>query len=315
MKYQDFSQGQKRYINGVLGKYMDSYVREHLIWTSEQMYHDFIEYLRSFHKKGWYGKQSYKNGVYYFINKEEELWMVSEHAEEFILSRFQKKYEKNLTLARKKGPLVDRVRLGYRWNENLFYDLNYGLYKGSHNYKKTEIVEGESLIPWSIEHVNTELADYDTDLISVLEALSTSPIEKMFYQYWIDNYYKKDILFPAIIPEVCGTRSFFWTEQYDGHYYLKLSDIPFKERRQTHDTKSTNIRFDFLILNWYKQKMLFVELDGHEYHKTVEQRSKDAIKRSIATKYGFQLNVMTGTQINRNLKACFDSIHDFLTID
>ncbi|MEK4870021.1 MULTISPECIES: hypothetical protein [unclassified Niallia] len=288
MEYQDFSQEQKWYINGVLGKYMDTYVRDHLIWTPEQMYHDFIEYLRSFHKKGWYGKQSYKNGVYSFLNKEEELWMVSEDAEEFILSRFQKKYEKNFKLARKKGPLIDRVRLGYRWNEDLFFDINYGLYKGSHNYKKTEIVEGESLIPWTVEHVNTELAGYDTDLPTVLESLSTSPIEKMFYQYWLDNYYKKDTSFPAIIPEVCGTRSFFWAEQCNGHYYLKLSDIPDKERRM-HDTNSTNIRFDFQILNWCKQKMLFVELDGHEYHKTVEQRSKDAIKRANCHKVWFSI--------------------------
>ena len=98
MEYHDFSQEQKWYINGVLVKYMDTYVRDHLIWTPEQMYHVFIEYLRSFHKKGWYGKQSYKNGVYSFLNKEEELWMVSEDAEEFILSRFQKKYEKNFKL-------------------------------------------------------------------------------------------------------------------------------------------------------------------------------------------------------------------------
>jgi hypothetical protein len=314
MEYQDFSQEQKWYINGVLGKYMDTYVRDHLIWTAEQMFHDFIDYLSSFHKKGWYGKRYYKNGVHSFPNKEEELWMVSKDAEEYILSRFQKKYEKNFKLARKKGPLIDRVRLGYRWNDDNFFDINYGLYKGSHNYKRTDIVEGESLIPWTIEHVNSELAGYNTDLKNILDSLSTSPIEKMFYEHWIENYYKKDKSLPAIIPEVCGTRSFFWTEQCNGHYYIKQSDIPEKERR-IFKTKSVNIRFDFLILNWYKQKMLFVELDGHEYHKTVEQRSKDAIKRAIATKYGFQLNVITGTQINRNLKACFDSINEFLSID
>ncbi|MBZ9537151.1 hypothetical protein KGR20_23675 [Cytobacillus oceanisediminis] len=49
--------------------------------------------------------------------------------------------------------------------------------------------------------------------------------------------------------------------------------------------------------------------------KQLNSEVKMQLKGQIATKYGFQLNVMTGTQINRNIKACFDSIHDFLTID
>jgi hypothetical protein len=314
LDYKDLKQEQKWYVNGVIGKYMDSYIRDHLVWTPEQMYHDFIEYLKGFHNKGWYGKKSFINGEWVFENKEEELWMVSEDAKEYIMSRFQKKYEKNQKLARKKGPLLDRIRLGLKWNKDLFFDINYGLYKGTHNYIKTEIVEGEKLIPWTIAHVNKELEEYNTDLPSVLRNLSTSYIEKKFYEYWIENYYRENSMLPAIIPEICGTRSMFYCIKCNGHYYLKVADIE-KSERQKYGYKQVNVRFDFAIINWYKQKMVLIELDGHDTHKTVSQRTKDAVKRSIATAHGFHLNVFTGTQINRNIEACFDSIHSLLTKD
>ena len=35
-----------------------------------------------------------------------------------------------------------------------------------------------------------------------------------------------------------------------------------------------------------KQKMLFLELDGHDYHKTKDQRINDSIKKAIATNEG-----------------------------
>lgn len=315
MNYSEFNQPQKWYVNGVLAKYMDTYIREHLIWTPEQMYHDLINYLTSNHKKGWYGKKTYIDGEWVFINKAEELWLVSKDAEAHIMEVFTRKYKKNLKLARTKGPLIDRLRFGYRWDDNLFYDINYGLQKGSHNYKKTDIVEGETLIPWTIEHVNAELSGYDIDLPTVLTKLSRSPIEQLFYKHWLDKYYSLDHSLPALIPEICGTRAMFWAKKYRDTYYLKTSDIPRKLWSDDHIPRSVNIRFDFVIINWYKQKMLFIELDGHEYHKTVEQRSQDAIKRSIATNHGFQLNVYTGTQINRNIEACFDSIKNFLEKD
>lgn len=316
VEYNDLEQKSKWYINGVIGKYMDSYVREHLIWTPEQMYHDFIEFLKDSHKKGWYGRYGQYNDEHELIfpNKDEELWMVSEEAEAFLMDRFTKKYHKNQKLARKKGPLIDRLRLGLRWDNEQFYDINYGLYPGTANYRKTEIVEGQSIIPWTIEHVNSELKNnYNTDLENVLILLSNSPIEKMFYEHWLKNYYDDNSL-PAIVPEVCGTRSMFWCQRCEDKYYMKYSDID-EQKRLTMDVKGVNIRFDFSIINWYKQKMLFVELDGHNYHKTVGQRSKDAVKRSIATKHGFHLDVITGSQIHENLEACFDRVNDFLTKD
>ncbi|WP_339797863.1 DUF559 domain-containing protein [Paenibacillus sp. FSL R5-0744] len=311
MKYKDLTQEEKWYVNGVLGKYMDKYVRDHLVWTPEQMYSDFIDYLTKFHEQGWYGKQFFENGVGIYKNKKEELWMVSEGGREHIMDSFTRKYNKNQKLARKKGPLVDRVRLGYRWDNDSFFDFGYGLQSGTHNYKKAEIVEGETLIPWTIAHVNHELERYGTNLEELLIKFSKSPIEKHFYKYWLNNYTDDESL-PALVPEVCGTREMFWTQTLDGMYYLNMSHIP-KNNPKRMDAKATNVRFDFMLVNWYKQKKLLIELDGHDYHKTVEQRSKDAVKRAIATSQGFQLNVFTGTQVTRNVSACFDTIKDFLS--
>ncbi|PFF52190.1 hypothetical protein [Bacillus cereus] len=309
MHYNDFETKSKRYISGVISKYMDSYIRENLIWTPEQMYVDFLEYKKDSHEKGWYGSRLRIDGEWVSPNKEEELWLVSEEAESLIMDRFTKKYHKNNTLARTKGPMVDRIRFGLNWNNE--YDINYGLYPGTSDYRKTEIVEGQSIIPWTIQHVENELMEnYNKSLVEVLEELSQSYIEKAFYKFWIDNFYN-DKLNPAIIPEISGTRRKFWASNCNDKYYFKSSDIP-KEEWQRFDVKNSTLRFDFAIVNWYTQKMLLIELDGHDYHKTVGQRSKDAVKRGLATQQGFQMSVFTGSQINSNLEACFDSIKDFL---
>ena len=60
-----------------------------------------------------------------------------------------------------------------------------------------------------------------------------------------------------------------------------------------------------------EQKMLFIELDGHDYHKTKDQRINDSIKRTIAANEGWQMNVVTGTQIYQNVQAVFDSMKDY----
>jgi hypothetical protein len=309
MEFNDFDQESKWYINGVVAKFMDSYIRDHLIWTPEQMYLSFIEYKKEMHENGWYGYKTRVDGEYIFPRKDAELWMVSEEAESFLMERFTKKYHKNNKLARKKGPMVDRIRFGLNWDNE--YDINYGLYPGTSNYRKTEIVEGESIIPWTIEHVENELmTNYNKSLKEVFEELSNSYIEKEFYKFWLENYYE-DKLNPALIPEISGTRRKFYAEKCNEKYYFKISDIPEKER-WNYDVKSTNLRFDFAIINWYKQRMILIELDGHDYHKTVGQRSKDAVKRGLATQQGFQMSVFTGSQINSNIQACFDSIQDFL---
>jgi hypothetical protein len=209
MKFNELEKKQQNHVNGVLAKYMDQYIREHLVWTPEQMYCDLVTELKKEHSKGWYGNKFYINGEGVFIFKEGNLWMVTDDAKDFIIDRFNKKYEKNKKLARKKSPLIDRARFGLQWDKGLFYDINYGL-KDEYNLEKMDIVESCNLIPWSIEHVEFELNNkYSTSLENILLNLSRSPIEVKFYKEWM-KYFFSDKSSPALIPEFCGDRHLYY---------------------------------------------------------------------------------------------------------
>ena len=71
------------------------------------------------------------------------------------------------------------------------------------------------------------------------------------------------------------------------------------------------VRFDFAVVNFSRPKMLLIELDGHDYHKSKDQRLNDSVKRAIATQNGWQLNVITGTQIHNNIDAVFNMMDDY----
>lgn len=301
MDYSNLNQSNKNHVNGVLAKHMDSYIRTHKVWTPEQMYEDLIEKLKETHNSGWYGRKQSINGEWVFTYKESELWMVSDYAKSFILDRFNKKYIKNQKLAKKNSPLIERARFGLKWDSNKFYDINYGL-KNGYNFQKTELVENNSLTPWSIEHVENELlSKYNRSLIDILKELSESPIEIKFYEEWIKRYYNNKNN-PALIPEFCGTRKMFYCYKNGDEYTLKHS----------FEYQPVNVRFDFAIVNFKKQTMLLLELDGHDYHKTKKQRINDSIKRTIATNNGWQMNVITGTQISNDITSVFDSIKNFI---
>lgn len=197
--------------------------------------------------------------------------------------------------------MIERMRFGYRWEKSKFFDINYGLKNGS-DFEKTDAVENIVLFPWSIEHVENELKEkYNKDLECVFKLLCESPIGKNFYEHWRENFYR-DKKNPALIPELCGTRNMYYCyKDIRGRYSLESLD----------NTKSVNVRFDFAVVNYKKQKKLLIELDGHDYHKTKDQRINDSIKRSIATQNGWQLNVITGTQIHQNIESVFNMLEDY----
>lgn len=302
MKYEELPSDQKSHVNGVMSKFMDVYIRNNLIWTPEQMYVALMQKIKEEHKNGYFGGQYYnENGVWsepYRVGSE---WLETDEARLYILKKFTAKYLKNKKLARKYSPLVERLRFGLRWDATRFFDINYGLKNGS-DFEKTDIVENLTVFPWSIEHVENELNEkYATDLVGVFNLLCGSPIEQAFYGRWLERFYF-DRHNPALIPEVCGTRSMYYCHRdVNGVYSFEYTEY----------AKPINVRFDFAVINYKKQKMLLIELDGHDYHKTKDQRINDSIKRSIATQNGWQMNVITGTQIYRNIDAVFDSMQEY----
>ncbi|EOU2126220.1 hypothetical protein C4D39_03275 [Clostridium perfringens] len=302
MKFNELEKKQQNHINGVLAKYMDQYIRNHLVWTPEQMYSEFMDMITERHNNGNYGGIYYINGKEVCIFKEGEIWLVSDEGKKLIKERFAKKYNKNKKLASKKSPLMERVRFGFNWDKERYFDINYGL-KGGYNFQKMDLVENLEVIPWSIEHVEDELEKkYNGSLKDVLKKLSNSPIEKMFYEEWIRRYYKHKEK-PALIPEFCGGRKKFYCCKDDkGNYNLN---------RTSFYDKAVNVRFDFAVINFKKQKKLLIELDGHDYHKSKDQRINDSIKRTIATNNGWQMNVITGSQIYRDINEVFNSMREF----
>lgn len=291
MKYEDLDSKQKMHVNGVISKFMDNYIRNNLVWTPEQMYIALYKEIDAQHKNGCFGHMELINGKWIYPYYVGNNWITSNDAKNYIMEKFNNKYIKNNKLARKDSPLIERVRFGLRWDDNLFYDINWGL-KNKSDFQKTKIVESNNMIPWSIEHVEYELkTKYQKDIRSVLLELSQSPIEKIFYEEWLKLYFI-DHKNPAIIPEFCGTRKMFYCYK---------------------DSNYQNIRYDFAVINYNKQKKLFIELDGQDYHKTKEQRINDSVKRSFATNEGWQVNVVTGTQICKDILGVFKTMDDYLS--
>ena len=301
MKYSELESLQKQHVNGVLSQFMDSYIRTHLIWTPEQMYEALYEMIDQQHKEGYYGGRCYVKGRWEEPYTVGNKWITTPDAKDYIISKFETKYQKNKKLARKDSPLIERARFGLKFDTDSFYDINYGLQHGC-CFQKTENVENSTILPWSINHVESELTSkYHTNLRTVLESLSKSPIEEKFYKRWFERYYG-NINNPAIIPEFCGDRRMYYCyKDTKGRYTLENGK----------DYQAVNVRFDFAVINFKRQKMLLIELDGHDYHKTKDQRLNDSVKRAIATRNVWQLNVITGTQIHNDIDAVFNMMDDY----
>lgn len=304
MKYEQLSSKQKMHVNGVISKFMDNYIRNNLIWTPEQMYSALYKQVMAEHKRGWYGCKQLVDGEWIFPYYEGNLWLTTCEAKDYIMKKFEVKYIKNNKLARKESPLVERARFGLKWDDKMFYDINWGLKNGS-DFEKTNVVENNDMIPWSIEHVEYELmTKYGKNIRTVLSELSNSPIERKFCEEWFSLCYanKKN---PALIPEFCGTRRMFYSYKVNGRYSLQPSEY----------CSTVNVRYDFARINYNKQTKLFIELDGHDYHKTKDQRINDSVKRIIATNEGWQMNIITGTQIYQNIDIVFDSMKNYIYYD
>lgn len=203
-------------------------------------------------------------------------------------------------------PLEKRLQFGiYREHE---YDINFGLKETGEGYGFISDEKFAALLnkydPWSIKHVNKELGTkHSIDLKSVLEQLAEPGIEQKLAEHWLENYYSDDKN-PALIPQLYGTGKKFWVKKENGLY--KIGDVDFDC-----DPDFTVVRFDFAVINYRKQKKVLIELDGQESHKTHAQRSKDAVKRNLAGKHGWEFKVYTGGQITHEFDAVIEDLKDF----
>ena len=288
---------------------MDAYIRQYKVWTPEQMLESFLGKIQEGVNRREFNAR-YENGLSIWYSEDADRWLVTKFGKDFAFERMKNKYKKDKPIAKANSPIVERVRFGLHWEDSKYFDISFGLKNGC-NFVEIEELKKLSYKPWTVKHVEQQLKDlYSTKLTTVLNLLCTSPIEKKFYEYWIDNYYSKNA--PAIIPEVCAFRDKFWYYEYKGCVYASHNDLPPVEDYT--DVKSKNFRFDFFVSNTKKNKAILIELDGHEHHKTKSQRVLDSIKRNKAAMLEIPVSVVvfTGTQIHENIEACFDSIDDIL---
>jgi very-short-patch-repair endonuclease len=71
--------------------------------------------------------------------------------------------------------------------------------------------------------------------------------------------------------------------------------------------KHDRFRYDFAIEK--DGKVLgVIECDGHEFHSTPEQRSRDAAKDLLAKQAGYLMFRYSGSAIHRNARRCAEQI-------
>lgn len=309
MKYSDLESHNRNYINGKISQYVDAYIRQHKVWTPDQMLESFADKMKSLVEQGQH-TICYEHGVESWTSKISDKWLLSKEGQTLAYERMTKKYKKDKPIAIANSPIVERVRFGYSWDNSKSFDIGYGL-KNGYNFIGTEELKKYPYKPWTISHVEQQLQElYKTNNPSVLNLLSTSPIEQLFYQYWLDNYYSdKDN--PALIPEVCGFRAKFYYYEYKERAYATRGEVP--EDAEYSELHIKNFRYDFFISNTKKNKIALIEIDGHETHKTKNQRIIDSIKRNEAANLNIPVVVFTGTQIHSDIASCFRSINDLLT--
>ena len=67
-------------------------------------------------------------------------------------------------------------------------------------------------------------------------------------------------------------------------------------------------RVDFAI----PSKMIAIELDGHDYHKTKTQRTNDAQRERFLERQGWRVIRFTGTEVYRDIDKCFQELTAFI---
>ena len=120
----------------------------------------------------------------------------------------------------------------------------------------------------------------------------------------------KDKLELIDVKKVLNMHPFFYLQKCESPIELKffvyaLDSIPELQPQVQID----GYRVDFAVPS---QKVL-IELDGHEFHKTKEQRTYDAKRDRFLLKKGWRLMRFTGTEIHNDTTACIQEVKDYLS--
>ena len=312
IEFFEFKKTQQNFLNGKISQFIDAYIRLHKVWTPEQLHHDFLIEMENQIKSGYYlpdeNRPITEDNLEYLESRLIAIkWLITENGKSLALARIFKKYKKDKSIANRKSPIQERIRFGIKKDKKKYFDISFGL-KDSFKFHKTSELEKLKVLPWSIEHVNKELLEkYNCDIKHCLTILSNSHLEKIFVEYWKNHYYEKEN--PAIIPEVCGFRNQFYYYTYKDDVYTCKSEI--LEEIES-NVSPVNFRYDFLILNFKKQKIAFIELDGFEYHKSRKQQTIDSIKRNNSSNNGVLLFTFTSKRIIEDIENVFKELDEYL---
>lgn len=308
MNFLDLLKKEQNHLNGKIGKYMDDFIRRNQLWTPKQMFEQFMLQIEN--------EIIHEDYTIFNPNKPDELsmkkavnWLTTRDGEELVIKRMTKKFEKDIDVVDQKKPMIERVSFGKRWSPDEFYTINFGLKTGV-GYIPMEEFKNLRDIPWTVEFINNELSKYNKTLTDVLTQLCESPLEKIFSDFWLKNICKNDS--PALIPEVCGFRRLFYYYEFKGENYRTRQEIPRQNQDKWSSVKSHNFRYDFALINYKRQKIGFIELDGFEYHKSRPAQTKDSIKRNHAMRINCNLFNFTSKRINDDIESVFNEIEDFV---
>lgn len=64
----------------------------------------------------------------------------------------------------------------------------------------------------------------------------------------------------------------------------------------------------------FPESRLVIELDGHEFHKTKEQRTSDARRQRWIELNGWRVIRFTGTEIHKDVSGCVKQVSEFLNM-
>jgi hypothetical protein len=265
-------------MRGCLSAFCDDVLRKEAIWSSEQL----LQMLGAWVKSGQKAimPENLADPEVFLFCREYLSGRLSEHERHPV-------------------PLVIQDIQSYQGNRKVS-DIRYG-WDVSGGYGKR--IAKSRLPPissaFTVSHANQyiRMSGPFQRLMDLLESVSTSYLEKLFYREWYNRYYAEDS--PALIPEVhrfstakdgCGQRAFTYFDDFG---------------------RPHRGRIDFFVYNAGAGVAAFIEIDGHASHKTVEQRQIDAMKRNVCAEAGVPLHVFTYRDIEASLDAVMERL-DYL---